>query len=351
MAYFCNNMNQSVSFPSGTVEYVFQSAFRELWGKYDRDQAIVITNNDIAGLYSTELQGIRTITIPAGEQYKDLSTVADIARQLLAMQATKRTLLIGLGGGVITDITGFISAVYMRGVATGFVPTTLLGMVDAAVGGKNGVNVGLNKNIIGTIRQPKFVLYDTNFLRTLPDEEWSNGFAEIIKYACIFDEELFATLSKNNLKYYQQNAEALNDIVQRCVGWKNRTVLEDEQESGIRKLLNFGHTVGHAIENLYALAHGQAVAIGMVIACKISERHTGLAHEATAQLEDLLRRYNLPTSYPIAAKKAMDLLKMDKKRDADMIDYIMLERIGRGTIAPIKLHEIENALEEYESNN
>jgi 3-dehydroquinate synthase len=266
---------------------------------------------------------------------------------LLELEATRKTLLVGVGGGVITDIVGFLASVYMRGVPFGFVPTTLLSMVDAAVGGKNGVNVGMNKNILGTITQPKFILYDTRFLDTLPDDEWSNGFAEIIKYGCIFDADLYAELSKNSISYYREDNAALEALIERCVGLKNKAVIADERENGERKLMNFGHTAAHAIENLYEMPHGKAVAIGMIIASMISAHVTGIDKGVTEDLKKLLSKYHLPVRINIDTKKVMEILRMDKKRRGDMIDFILLERIGKGVIHPLHFDVIEQAISSY----
>jgi len=345
-------MQQSISFPSATVNYLFQVPFEALWKNYDKEHAVIITNEPVARLYAPLFKGLKTLVIPAGESSKDLRTIESLAKSLLQMEATRSTLLIGVGGGVITDITGFLASAYMRGVPFGFVPTTLLGMVDAAIGGKNGVNLGMNKNMLGTITQPQFILSDTRFLDTLPDDEWSNGFAEIIKYACVFDGDLFDELSAHNIAWYRaQDGTALSGLIEKCVAWKNKTVMEDEKEKGIRKLLNFGHTAAHAIENLYELPHGKAVAIGMVIACMVSVQVAGLDKGVTEKLKNLLSSYHLPVRINLNAAKAIEVLKMDKKRHDDMIDYIVLEKIGRGAVHTLPLTVIENALVAYESNS
>ena len=345
-------MVQQIAFPSGNVDFMFGSSFDELWQTYDKQQVVIITNEHIAKLYARLFKGLKILVIPPGESSKDLHTIGSLARQLLEMQATRKTMLIGVGGGVITDIVGFLATVYLRGVAFGFVPTTLLGRVDAAIGGKNGVNSGMHKNILGTITQPKFILYDVRFLDTLPDDEWSNGFAEIIKYACIFDADMFADLAGHNISCYQDHDDAaLIELINKCAGWKIRTVQEDEKETGIRKLLNFGHTAAHAIENLYELPHGKAVGIGMVIAAMISEDVSGLDRRATDKLKTLLSQYHLPVQLKFNAKKAMDILKMDKKRVDDKIDYIVLEQPGKGAVHALPFDKIEKALAAYESNH
>lgn len=344
-------MLQQIKFPSGTVNYYFDSEFKDLWQICERENAVIITNDHLAAAYGGFFKNCRIIIVPHGEANKTIATVTTLVKELLEIAATRKTTIVGVGGGVITDIVGFLASVYMRGVSFGFVPTTLLAMVDAAIGGKNGVNVGLFKNIIGVIAQPDFILYDAHFLQTLPETEWSNGFAEIIKYACIFDAPLLDELEQHSISYYKQNTAALNKLIERCAGWKNKTVIEDEKETGQRKLLNFGHTAAHAIENLYELPHGKAVAVGMVIACMIAEQQTGLPAAVTKRIKKILQQYHLPISIKLDAKKAMQILSMDKKRHNNQIDYILLNDIGNAVIIPLALTTIENALLAYESNN
>jgi 3-dehydroquinate synthase len=342
-------MVQHVTFPSGTVRYYFDSSLAQLRQLYDNTDVVFITDAHVAQYHPEAFGGQAPIILPAGEEHKTLDNVGLLAEQLIQRGATRHSLLIGVGGGMVTDITGFVASVYMRGIRLGFVPTTLLAMTDAAIGGKNGVNTGLYKNMIGTIRQPSFILYDTTLLRTLPHAEWCNGFAEVIKYGCIFDAALLNELQMHDVAYYQNNPAALNTLIQRCAAWKNKTVAEDENEQGIRKLLNFGHTAGHAIEKLYGLAHGQAVAIGMVIACRLSEQETGLAPAVTQQLSAMLPQYGLPTHMGMHHQQVMEVLKSDKKRKNDQIDYILLTGKGQAVIKPLPLATIAHTLALYES--
>ena len=316
----------------------------DLWQVYDPQNVVFITDEHIEALYPHVLGNIRAIVLPPGEAVKTMKTVELIIEKLLKAEATRSTVLIGMGGGVTTDITGYVASIYMRGVRFGFMPTTLLGMVDAAIGGKNGVNIGLHKNIAGTITQPDTLLFDTSFLATLPDAEWSNGFAEIIKYACIFDAALFDELAQHDIAWYRQHDAEMQQVITRCVGLKNKTVAEDERETGIRKLLNFGHTAAHAIENLYTLPHGQAVAIGMVIAASLSEQLSYTGAGTTERLKEILQQYSLPVTYPFDVTKAVSLLKMDKKRKGDTIDYILLNGIGSASIHPISFDMIAHTM-------
>ena len=338
-------MEQVVSFPSGQVKYYFESSFNELWTITAEREVVLITDNNILALHPGLFENRKTITLAPGEDSKSLSVAGSVISQLLSFGATRSTVLVGIGGGVITDLTGFIASIYMRGVTFGFVPTTILGMADAAIGGKNGVNIDdVYKNIAGTIQQPEFILYDTQFLNTLPEKEWSNGFAEVIKYGCLFDAPLLDELTQNSLSYYQSNSTALNRLIRRCAEWKNNIVINDEHEKGDRKLLNFGHTAAHAIENLYHIHHGEAVAIGMIVATTLSEWETGLSHDVTTILRHILSKYGLPAALAIDVPQVMNLLKMDKKRKRDMIDYILLAAPGKAVIMPLPFETIEKAI-------
>lgn len=260
-------MQYTVTFPNGPVQYLMDTPFAKVEELVSPKDCIIITDTNIHRLYKQAFEGYKAvIVIPADESSKSLETVADITQQLLAAEAHRKTYLLGVGGGMVTDVTGLVASLYMRGMPFGFVPTSLLGMVDASIGGKNGVNFGMQKNLLGTFTQPDFILFDYHFLKTLPIEEWSNGFAEIIKYACLFDNKLFDELMENDLRYYHRNIPSTAEIVAKCVNWKNDVVISDERESWTRKLLNFGHTAGHAFETVCEIPHGQAVAIGMLVA-------------------------------------------------------------------------------------
>lgn len=339
-------MQYTVSFPTGEVQYLFNSSFAIIGELVDKEHCVIITDSNVFALYQDLFKSFKTvISIPAGETSKQLSTITYITDQLLQHEVHRKSFLLGIGGGVITDITGFVASVYMRGIPFGFVPTSLLAMVDASVGGKNGINYKQQKNLIGSIQQPKFLLYDASFLDSLPDEEWSNGFAEVIKYGLLFDKKLFDNLSNNNINYYQKDKAALSSIIAQCVDWKNKIVQADEQEKGTRKLLNFGHTVGHAIETTYQIPHGQAVAIGMVVASHLSEDGSNLK-DCTLTVADTLRKYNLATTYQIDIENVLAAMKMDKKRNGDHIDFILLEKIGKAYIKPVSLTTIKKGLEQ-----
>ena len=283
--------------------------------------------------------------IPAGEQHKQEATVHFIIEALINFGATRQAILIGVGGGVVTDIVGYVAGIYMRGVQVGFVPTSLLAMVDASIGGKNGIDVGVYKNMVGLIRQPSFLLYDIDFLKTLPQHQWENGFAEIIKHAAIKDAAMMQELSSHSLSYYQKNKKALQLLIKKNVQIKVKVVQKDEFEKGDRKLLNFGHTLGHAIENEYALLHGHAISIGMVYAAKISQVVEGFS--ATGILVDTLKKYGLPTAMRFDVKKAMQVMQKDKKKAATGMQYVLLQKIGKAVYQTIPMKSLEQLINLY----
>lgn len=334
------------TFSAGTVSFYLDAEFSLLQQFASDQRMLVITDENLYSLQAEKFAGLRVIRIAPGEQYKIQSTVDHIIREMIAMEATKDTLLIGVGGGVVTDITGYVAAIYMRGIAFGLVPTSILAMVDAAIGGKNGIDVGVYKNMIGTVRQPGFVLYDYSFLQTLPAEEWVNGFAEVIKHACIKDARLFSMLERFTLHEFQSDTSLIAELIAQNVQIKAGVVTQDEFEKGDRKLLNFGHTIGHAIENLHQLPHGHAISIGIAAACNLSEQLAGLHFEEARKVIRLLARYHLPVDIETDHEKVFDILKMDKKRNAGQISFILLQKIGDAIIWPIALEELHQHLKD-----
>lgn len=336
---------KSYQFSSARVNYYFDADLSQLWKKVDRDHAVLITDENIFSASSKKFKGCNTIVLKPGEEFKVQATVDAIIEQLIDYKADRKTFLVGVGGGVVTDITGYAAAVYMRGIRCGFVPTSVLAMVDASIGGKNGIDVGLYKNLVGTIRQPEFLLYDYSFLKSLPESEWNNGFAEIIKHSCIKDARLFRELEKNKPAFYRRNKPALAKLIKRNVEIKSAVVQKDEFEKGDRRLLNFGHTLGHAIENRYELSHGQAISIGMTAACHISAALTGF--KDTNRVVQVLDQYGLPTYAEYDKKEAMSVLKMDKKREKGTMNYVLLEKIGKGVVKGIAVEDLEELIMKF----
>ncbi len=320
--------------------YYFDASFSYLEKIVAKEQTIIITDDNVFKSHQQIFDGWKTIVIPAGEEHKQQATVDNIISGLIAKNADRNTFIIGVGGGVVTDITGYAASIYMRGVKFGFVPTTILAMVDAAIGGKNGVDVGIYKNLAGLIKQPEFLLFDYSLLDTLPQDQWVNGFAEIIKHACIKDADLFALLENESVESFQANKEKLGALIEKNVTIKTTVVVKDEFEKGDRKLLNFGHTLGHAIENMYQLPHGHAVSIGMMAACKISAAITQLTATDIQKIKALIEKYQLPTSFVFDKQKIWEVLKMDKKRAANNMNFILLTKIGEAVIQSIPMEEL-----------
>jgi 3-dehydroquinate synthase len=335
---------QTHKFSTSTVDYYFNASFGQLAEITDAANSFIITDEHIFKAHASRFEGWNTIVLQPGEAYKVQATVDSVIEQLIAMGADRKSTLIGIGGGVVTDITGYIASVYMRGIRFGFVPTTILAMVDASIGGKNGIDVGVYKNMVGAIRQPAFLLYDFSFLSSLPQKEWENGFAEVIKHACIKDAELFAELEQYSLAHYQSNNETLIKLIERNCLIKTRVVQEDEFEKGDRKLLNFGHTLGHAIENKYKLMHGHAVSIGMVAAAKISEEINNFYSVEKERLIKLIQQYNLPISLSFDKAKTFETLKKDKKKEQDYMQYVLLNKIGEARVANISMIQLEQLI-------
>jgi len=330
-------------FSEKTTTYYFDAEFAYLEKLVDKQQTVLITDENIFRHHQKKFGGWNTIVIKAGEAFKVQDTIDSIIDQLIGFGADRKTFVVGIGGGVVTDMAGYAAAVYMRGLSFGFVPTSILAMVDASIGGKNGIDVGVYKNMVGTIRQPDFLLYDPALLKTLPKEEWVNGFAEIIKHACIKDAALFRELEKNKPSFYQKDKAALSKLIRRNVAIKSTVVEKDEFEKGDRRLLNFGHTLGHAIENLYELSHGQAISIGMVAACMISEELTNF--KDTDRVIATLKKYGLPTQADFDAKEVLNVLRMDKKKEKDSMNYVLLNKIGQGIVKTVPIVQLDKLLQ------
>lgn len=337
---------QKVEFTSKAVEYIFDASFPVLGELFPKEKIVLITDENVFEQQQAKFEGYKTIKLPAGEEHKQQKTVDGIIDQLLQWQADKQTVIVGVGGGVITDMAGYAASIYKRGVKLVQVPTSILAMVDAAVGGKNGVDVGPYKNQVGTIYQPEYILFDYSFLHTLPEAEWINGFAEIIKHACIRDKEQFTFLAGKTIRDFMKDEALVAALIEKNVGIKISIVLNDELETGDRKLLNFGHTLGHAIEATYGLPHGHAISIGMVAAAGISESINHFKAEEKQQLIALLQQYRLPVVFSFDPEKIWEILVNDKKRENDSMSFILLDAIGKGIVQSIPLTQLKTLVEQ-----
>jgi 3-dehydroquinate synthase len=328
------------------VKYYFEQTFKGLDNYTPREKTLIITDRNIFNLYADFFEDRRVLIVEPGEGSKTLETAARLMQQMATLGITKDQFLVGMGGGMVTDITGFIASVYMRGLSFGFIATSLLGMIDAALGGKNGVNLGLYKNMIGTIRQPRWIIFDRTLLYTLPHEEWVNGFAEIIKYGAILDAALFELLEKHSLDDFRDKHYLTSKLLYICTHRKTQLVEQDVDDKDVRRLLNFGHTIGHAIEKQQDLPHGHAVAMGMAAACRISEEINNFASADKERVLQLIRKFGLPAHIGFHKKKVLEILMLDKKRQDDTIHYVMVDAIGKGSVKGIPIKQFTDLFEQ-----
>ena len=295
----------------------------------EKRRVIVITDSNVHRCHPALISSYEHIVIALGEQAKSFATLEMIYNRLMEMSADRSTFILGIGGGIVTDITGFVASTYMRGVDFGFIPTTLLAQVDASVGGKNGVNVGGYKNMVGTFSQPDFVICDSALLATLSDREFRAGLAEIIKAAVIADPALFALLESHSFEQLRADSALLASVVEAALKVKIDVVATDEREKGLRRVLNLGHTIGHAIEkSTRVYNHGEAVAAGLCCVAEVAERMGKLSREDLQRIMALCERYNLPICLPEPIDKLLKAIRKDKKRVGERVHIILPTAIG-----------------------
>lgn len=337
-------MTHSIDVTGGSRVYIGNS--KELMPQLlPGKRVIVITDRNIDRTHHDLIADYEHIFIGQGEQAKSLATLEDIYRKLIDMGADRSTFILGIGGGIATDIAGFIASTYMRGVEFGFITTTLLGSVDASVGGKNGVNVGGFKNMVGTFSQPKFVICDVSLLHTLPDKEFRAGLAEVIKTAILGDAALFEKLEQTSFEELRKDDAKLEDVIRSSVAVKAAVVAEDEREGGRRRILNLGHTIAHAIEKCSKqYNHGEAVAIGLVQTTKSARAQELLSEEDAARILALIERYGFDTALPIERKQMFKAIEGDKKRKGSSIHLIYPIAIGDVVDKVVEFKDLQSAL-------
>lgn len=308
-------------------------------------QVVIITDQNLAKFWLNKLKNNLedpvVYILPSGEKEKNIHRVSDIWEFLQQNKITRNDLIINLGGGVISDLGGFIASTYFRGISFLNIPTTLLSQTDASIGGKTGINFNNYKNSIGVFYQPIGIAIDPSFFSTLPDREFYSGLGEVIKYALIYDNELFNfLLSKNRLEI--KEGENLFEIIKRSVKIKKEVVEKDELESGLRKILNFGHTAGHAIESLSLktespLFHGEAIGLGMLIEAKISRDFGILSDEDFLLIKDILKKYEFIEKIPLefSIEEIINKISHDKKNSNDCVKWVLLSKIGETKIDQI----------------
>lgn len=311
---------------------------------YLNGESVIITDSNVKAALEDRFPDLPNIVVEPGESSKDMSKVQAVYEQLLEINLSRSGMLVGIGGGVVTDITGFVGATYKRGIRFGFVPTSLLAMVDAALGGKNGVNFGGYKNQVGTIVQPEFVLIDPTTLDTLPEEEFRNGMAEVIKTAAIGDPELFLILEHEARRIEAKEPEMLNDVISRCVMVKAGVVNKDDRESGIRAVLNYGHTIGHALESVTGMSHGEGVALGMVLEAKAAGELGLMPENEVERLINVLKAFGLPTTQEVEPSQLSNAIDKDKKAFGDSIKFPVVGTIGCGELIELKIEDLKGII-------
>lgn len=308
---------------------------------------IIITDSNVHRRYRELIDNYEHIIIGLGETNKTLVTVDKIYRELLNLDVDRNCFILGFGGGIVTDITGFVASTYMRGLPFGFIASTLLAQVDASVGGKNGVNVDGYKNIVGLFNQPDFVLCDYSVLKTLPERDFRTGLAEVIKAGIIADPELFALFENHSFDEFKENKELLTDAIKRAIEVKIAIVEQDEFETDLRRKLNLGHTFGHAIEKSSSkFLHGEAVAAGLSIISDMAVKLGVLENEASSRIKETLSKHGFNTELDIENKVLLKAIRHDKKRDSDFVNIVLPTSIGSCEIKKIAFEKLEELFED-----
>ncbi len=300
----------------------------------------IITDTNVNRIYGDKFPEYPVFTIKPGEVSKKLEDIEFLAGRLLETGIDRSGFILGIGGGVVSDITGFLASIYMRGVRCAYVSSTLLSQVDASTGGKNGVNLGSVKNLLGCIKQPEFVICDPAMLQTLPEEEYYSGLAELIKTGIIGNKRLFEIVEKNQDGIFKRDTELLTMLVSMAVNFKASVVSEDEKEAGVRRILNFGHTYGHAIELYKSLRHGYAIASGMELAVKFSCLRGYLTVDEAERIISILKTFKLLRRHDIPGNQIGTLLRHDKKKSGDDLYFVFAQGIGKVSVEKIPINEV-----------
>lgn len=330
---------------TGPCRILAGEAFQNLGAYCRKSRTILVADRRVFDLHRRLFVGWEVLVPGRGESLKTLGLVEKMIKAFLRRGVDRETTVVAVGGGALCDVTGLASSLYMRGLRLGLAPTTLLAQVDAAVGGKNGVNVGGYKNLAGTIRQPDFVLVDPRFLKTLPPREIRNGLAEVVKAAAIADLGLVRFLERNASSAIGLDPTVIGRLVVRSLRIKVRIVESDELEAGPRRLLNFGHTLGHALERGAGFSHGEAVAVGMAAAARLSARLGTISRSDADRLIRLIGDLGLPTAAPRASKRALAALDGDKKSSGRDIRFVVLHGgLGRAKVLTLPKDELKEAL-------
>ncbi len=334
--------NIPVSLNNRQSKIIVGECLNNLSNYLEGNNSFIITDKNISTLYSERFPKFPVYVIEPGENSKDMSVVAEICRWLLCQGADRRSFIIGIGGGVVCDLTGFVASIFMRGLKFGFVATSLLAQVDAAIGGKNGVNLDGYKNIIGTFTQPEFVICDVDMLQSLPEQEYVNGMAEVIKHALIKDINQFSHLEEYSVPILVKDRNEMEYLITHSARIKSEIVELDEMEHGERRKLNLGHTWGHAVEKVARIPHGEAVSVGLAFSARLSVKKGLLKIEEKNRILNLLRSYELPVNNQADPADVLDALIKDKKREGRSVHFILMNGIGDVVVESIDIDELKS---------
>jgi len=324
---------------------------KDVSGLISKGRLAIITDQNVSHFYKNSFPNGLLIEIKPGEKSKTSETVDSIYEKLLDYELDRRDFILGIGGGVVCDVAGFVASTYMRGVRFGFVASSLLAQVDASIGGKNGINLKGFKNIIGVIKQPEFIISDLNMLKTLDRKEFISGIAEVIKYGAIMDKNLFEYCESHSREIINMDPEIIEEMVFRSASNKVKLVQMDEYESGERMKLNYGHTFAHALEKITGISHGEAVANGMCIAGAISVSEGLLSEDEANRLKSLIQVMGLPVDMKIDPVDISRAIRKDKKKSGNMIGLILLRKLGGSVIHNIDIDRLGNILNDLYSNS
>ncbi len=331
----------------GSSRIVVGESLRNVKKYLPHNRVIIISDENVSRQYKDKFPGFPVITVSSGENAKTLDTISQITDEFINLGVDRSSFILGIGGGVVCDITGFAASIFMRGLRFGYVSSTLLSQVDASVGGKTGVNFRGYKNMLGSFRQPEFVLCDTEMLKTLPEQDYQSGFAEVVKCGVIKDRKLFNYLSNSPDEIENREIVFLTKVVGDSIKIKADVVRKDPTERGYRRILNFGHTFGHAIEKVFGLTHGESVSLGMIIASDISLKKGLLNNLEAGQIKKLLSDLSLIGHTKHDYARLASAIGKDKKKNKDLIHFVCITSIGETKIIPVAVEELKSFIRDY----
>jgi 3-dehydroquinate synthase len=330
----------TINTPGCISEILVGQNWETVAGLLPEKGVVIITDDNVNQLYGNRFPEVPVFSLLPGEKSKKLEVIENLAEQLLDAGIDRAGFVLAVGGGVVCDIAGFLASIFMRGIRCGYVSTTLLSQVDASTGGKNGVNLGGTKNILGNIRQPEFVICDPAMLLTLPEQEYLSGLAELIKTAIIGDKKLFELIESGFKGIMSRDYNLLTLLVARSVRFKGSVVSEDEKERGLRRILNFGHTFGHAVEMQKAVKHGFAVASGMELATHFSFEKGYISQEDKKRIIHLLQKFKLIEKLDLEDYQIEKLILHDKKKSGTDIHFVFTEGIGKAIVEKVPVKDV-----------